>query len=276
MRRTPSDEVFDGSALPPIWDRLDATEKAMDEADSWFKRSQVLSDRRLDGAHRAGRRAYIIANALIAKARESQLMLAQTMTTPGVNVFPHATPDLIRPSFEAAATALWILDGEATEDRRLRGLRCAWKDHNESRKWADELMLPIFMTDEQITAHRAHHATIGKRYSDDARDLGLNWGRVTNAMNVRDEVGKFSNVASEPKLAAFLRAIWRRLSGVQHGLMYASLLGSDMHQAVPIPGGVEVVLFTNDDSLMTDCQASALMQLWAMSKYIERTRRLTR
>lgn len=276
MGRTPTSEVFDGSALLPIWARLDATEKAMDEADRWFKRSQVLSDRRLDGAHRAGRRAYIIANALIAKARESQLMLAQTMTTPGVNVFPHATPDIIRPAFEAAAAALWILDGDTTEDRRLRGLRCAWKDHNESRKWAQELMLPMFMTDEQIAAQQAKHATISKRYIDDARDLGLNWGKVTNAMNVRHEVGKFSTVGSEPELAAFLRAIWRRLSGVQHGLMYAGLLGSDMHQAVPIPGGVEVVLFTNDDSLMTDCQASALMQLWAMGRYIERTRYLSR
>lgn len=276
MGRTPTSEVFDGSALLPIWARLDATEKAMDEADRWFKRSQVLSDRRLDGAHRAGRRAYIIANALIAKARESQLMLAQTMTTLGVNVFPHATPDIIRPAFEAAATALWILDGDTTEDRRMRGLRCAWKDHKESWNWAKELMLPIFMTDEQIAAQSAKHALISKRYTDDARDLGLNWGKITNPMNFRDEVGKLSTVASEPELAAFLRAIWRRLSGVQHGLMYASLLGSDMHQAVPIPGGVEVVLFTNDNSLMTDCQASALMQLWAMSKYIERTRGLTR
>ncbi len=47
MGRAPTSEVFDGSALLPIWARLDTTEKAMDEADRWFKRSQVLSDRRL-------------------------------------------------------------------------------------------------------------------------------------------------------------------------------------------------------------------------------------
>ncbi len=86
-------------------------------------------------------------------------------------------------------------------------------------------MLPMFMTDEQIAAQQTKHAAISKRYIDDARDLGLNWGKVTNAMNVRDEVGKFSTIASEPELAASLRAIWRRLSGVQHGLMYASLPG---------------------------------------------------
>jgi hypothetical protein len=43
-----------------------------------------------------------------------------------------------------------------------------------------------------------------------------------------------------------------------------------------IPGGVEVLLVTDDDTLLTECRASALMQRWAMEKYIQRTYRLTR
>lgn len=66
------------------------------------------------------------------------------------------------------------------------------------------------------------------------------------------------------------------MSGVQHGMSYASLLGNEKHDQVEIPGGVEVLLLTDDDTLLTECRASALMQRWAMEKYIQRTYRLTR
>ena len=41
------------------------------------------------------------------------------------------------------------------------------------------------------------------------------------------------------ELAPFLRAIWRRLSGVQHGLSYAALLGTPRQVKAEIPGGVQ-------------------------------------
>ena len=277
MRRLiPSVDTFDGNSLLPVWDELDALEGQLERADDWYRRTQVLSDRRLDGAHRAGRRAYIEAHALIGKARESQLLLAQTMTTPGVNVFPHATANIIRPALEAAARALFILDGETTQERRFRGLRISVEDHSESKKWAQELMLPLFMGDEEIESHRSRQARITKRFSEDAESLSIHWGKVTNKINFRDEIGKFSHLRSNPELAAFLRAIWRRMSGVQHGMSYASLLGNEKHDQVEIPGGVEVLLLTDDDTLLTECRASALMQRWAMEKYIQRTYRLTR
>lgn len=59
-------------------------------------------------------------------------------------------------------------------------------------------------------------------------------------------------------------------------MSYASLLGNEKHGQVEIPGGVEVLLITDDDTLLTDCRASALMQQWAMQKYIERTYHPTR
>lgn len=45
-----SGQTFEGSSLLPIWERLDALESQMEEADRWFTQTTVLSDRRLDGA----------------------------------------------------------------------------------------------------------------------------------------------------------------------------------------------------------------------------------
>lgn len=270
-----SGQTFDGTSLLPLWERLDVLEGKMEEADRWFARTNVLSDRRLDGAHRAGIRAYILANSFIGRARENHLLLVQTFTTPGVNVFPHATTNIIRPAFEAAARALWILDGEDAGERRLRGLRSAWEDHNESRKWAAELMIPLLMDGTAIEAKQTRQAAISKRYRDDASDLNLPWSRVTQAMNFRDEIGKISFLATDASLAAFLRAIWRRMSGVQHGMSYAGLLGSQRTQENAIPGGVEALLVPDDDSLLTECRASALIQQWALQRYIDRTKELS-
>lgn len=269
-----SGQTFEGSSLLPIWERLDALESQMEEADRWFTRTTVLSDRRLDGAHRAGTRAYILASSLIGRARENHLLLVQSFTTPGVNVFPHATTNIIRPAFEAAARALWILDGDSTQERRLRALRSAWEDHNESRKWSAELMIPSLMSVVAIEEKQARQTAIAKRYRDDASDLGISWSKVTQAMNFRDEIGRVSPLSSDATLAAFMRAIWRRMSGVQHGMSYASLLGSHRSEVNVIPGGLEALLVTDDDSLLTECRASALVQQWAMQTYIDRTTRL--
>lgn len=273
-RLEPSGQTFDGSSLLPMWRRLDALDKEMEAADAWYARTQELTDRRLDSSDRPGRRAYIDASSLIGKAREHQLLLAQTFTTPRVNVFPHATPNIIRPAFEAAARALWILDGETAQERRFRGLRIAWEDHNESRKWAEELMVPRLMPQDKIEAQHAKHAAITKRFHDDADALRINWDKVKAPMNLRDEVGKFTVLETDPDLAVYLRAIWRRMSGVQHGMSYASLLGTEHHQQVQVPGGFETLLLTDDETLLTECRASALLQHWAIQKYIQRTTEL--
>lgn len=271
-----TDSTFDGSALLPLWARLDEAERAMEEADSWFERTQVLTDRRLDSSERAGRRAYIQASALISNAREHQVLMERTFTVPGVGVFPHATVNLIRPAFEAAARALWIVDGHDSRERRLRGLRIAWEDHEESGKWANELLKQQFLSQAQIEEQTRKHADIGTRYRQDADALGIPWTKVKPRMNFRDEIGKFTALDRDLDLPQFLRAIWRRMSGVQHSMSYASLLGTNREHEVVIPGGMQVTLTTDDDSLLNDCRASALMQLWAMNCYTTRTRRLTR
>ena len=77
---------------------------------------------------------------MIDVALEHQSVLAKIMTGPGeLGVYPHVTPNLIRPAFEAALTAFWLLDGKDSRTRVLRGLRQSWVDHRQSRSTGSSL-----------------------------------------------------------------------------------------------------------------------------------------
>ena len=267
-------ETFDGTTLGPIWNKLKGQERVMTEADAWFAHSQVLTDRRLDSSHRAGIRAYITASQLIGFAREHQHFLEASLTLPGSHVYPHATPNLIRPAFESALIALWILDGPNADERRLRGLRHCWEDQRQSNNWADELLVSSLVDVTTTDRVREARDVVRKRYHADAADLHLTWDQVTRRPDLLKAIDSLTHVDRQPLLKPFLRSIWRRLSGLQHGLSYASLLSAEMEVKVPVPGGLQVTLLTDDDALMTDCKASALVQSWAMHTYLTRTRTL--
>lgn len=275
MQKT--EHVFEGNELLPLWDALDQWETKMDEADRWYGRSVDLTDRRFDSANRAGQRLYITASGLIHLAREHQHLLAKTMVGPdAVGVYPHATPNLIRPAFEAALMAFWLLDAKDSKTRVLRGLRRSWEDHRQSDAWANDVLDSPLATTEEREQVVAKKAQIAKRYDEDAQRLGVKWEKVRQKVNLRDEVNNLSTVEGDPLLRQVLRSTWRQLSGVQHGMQYASLRSGQRIGEVPIPGGAEAVLVTDDDWLMTACRASAAVQAWAMSTYINRTRGLTR
>lgn len=272
-----TEHVFNGTELLPIWDALEQWEAKMEEADRWYATSVDLTDRRFDSASRAGQRLYITASALIHVAGEHQYVLAKTMTGPdALGVYPHATPNLIRPAFEAALTAFWLLDGKDSQTRALRGLRQSWEDHRQSDAWADDLLHSPLATKEEREEVMGKKAKIAKRYHEDADDLGVKWEKVRQKVNLWDEVKNLSTVQGDPLLRQAIRATWRQLSGVQHGLQYASLRSGQRIGEVPIPGGAQAMMVTDDDWLMTACRASATVQAWAMSSYINRTRGLAR
>lgn len=270
-------QVFDGTELLPLWLRLDEWESQTKDADRWFTRSVDLTDRRLDSSDRVGVRLYIVASALIRLAREHQHLLERTMVgEEAIGVYPHATLNIIRPAFESALTAFWLLDPDDAETRRLRGLRQCWEDHRQSDAWADEVLLPPLATKEDRAAVAEDKAKIAKRYREDADRMGVKWDKVKETINLRDEIGNLSTVKRDPALRQYLRLAWRQLSGVQHGLSYATLRSGQRLGEVPIPGGAEITLVTDDDWLLTACRVSAAAQAWAMSCYVSRTRVLTR
>ena len=275
MRKT--DQVFDGNSLLPLWDRLDEWEKEMEDADRWYAGSLDLTDRRFDSAHRAGQRLYITASALILLAREHQFLLAKTMVGPhAVGVYPHATLNLIRPAFEAALTALWILDPGDSQGRILRGLRQCWEDHRQSDSWAEEMLGSPLATREAREAVFAKKAQIAKRYHEDAAHFGIKWDKVRQRINLVDEIKTLSVVQGDPVARQFLKVAWRQLSGVQHGLSYATLRSGQTIGEIPIPGGMQALIVTDDEWLLTACRISAAAQAWAMSAYIGRTRSYSR
>lgn len=158
-----------------------------------------LTDRRFDSAHRAGKRLYITASALILLAREHQFLLAKAMVGPhAVGVYPHATLNLIRPAFEAALTALWILDPDDSQGRILRGLRQCWEDHRQSDSWAEEMLGSPLATREAREAVFAKKAQIAKRYHEDAAHLGIKWDKVRQRINLVDEIKTLSVVQGGP------------------------------------------------------------------------------
>lgn len=272
MRRT--EHIFDGNSLLPLWDRLDEWEKKMESAERWYGRSLDLTDRRFDSAHRAGERLYITASGLIRVAREHQFLLAKTMVGPhAVGVYPHATLNLIRPAFEAALTAFWLLDANDSLTRILRGLRQCWEDHRQSDAWAEEMLSPPLATHETRESVFQTKAKIAKRYHEDADHFRIKWDKVRQKINLVDEIKTLSTVQDDPLTRQALRIAWRQLSGVQHGLSYATLRSGQRIGEVPIPGGAQAVIVTDDEWLLTACRISAATQAWAMSTYINRTRR---
>lgn len=267
-----TEHVFDGNSLLPLWDRLDEWEKEMDDADRWYGRTVDLTDRRFDSAHRAGQRLYITCSSLIKLAREHQHLLAKTMVGPdAVGVYPHATLNLIRPAMEGALTAFWLLDSDDSHTRVLRGLRQCWEDHRQSDSWAEEMLTSPLATKEDRESVLKSKAQVAKRYHEDADHFRIKWEKVRQKINLVDEIKALSTVQDNPIFRQSLRMTWRQLSGVQHGLSYATLRSGQRLGEVPIPGGAQALIVTDDDWLLTACRVSAATQAWAMSAYINRT-----
>lgn len=275
-------EVFDGSELVPPWRALDELERMMHAADVEYEQSNIFTDRRFDSNDRPGQRLYLETGALIGIARENQHLLERTMTGDQGAIYPRATLNLIRPSFEAAITAYWMLDPDEALERKIRGLRQSFEDHRQAVSSSSEVLdhpdTGLVSTEDAAKAH-AKEADIAKRFRDDADELGLVWRtqiKTPKGMNIRDDLAKLSAVQGQPLLRQFLRYNWRLLSGVQHGLGYASVKAGQRLGEVAIPGGTRTVLVSNDSTLMNACEASVFVQARAMEAYIARTTSLTR
>lgn len=272
-----TDQQFDGSSLLPLWEALDEWERRMVLADKWFKGSVDITDRRLDANHRAGTRTYITASALIGIAREHQQVLSATMTGEhSIGVFPHATLNLVRPAFEAAMTAYWLLEPDDRKARLTRGLRQAWEDHRQAKNWEGVLFESTSFPEGVQEEREEKRTELGHRFREDAQELDVAWKHVTQKPEFLQEIKGLRAVRSDEAVKQAVLLAWRQLSGVQHGLMYASLRSNDRLGEVKIPGGYEVTLVTDDEYLTLACQVSGLAQVWAMSTYIERTRRFTK
>ena len=87
----------------------------------------------MDEQRPGGKRAYILAHQLIGTAVENWEAVF-SLPQGAVGATPIAPFNLIRPAFEAAFHALWILDAYDPATRCLRGMRMAHEDNKQKQK----------------------------------------------------------------------------------------------------------------------------------------------
>lgn len=236
-----------------------------------------FTERLMDEQKPGGVRAYIHTGQLIDTAWENYASVFSLLAG-AEGATPVAPYNLVRPAFEAAFHALWILDPYDPKERCLRGLRIAHEDNRQKTNWLEELVKIPFLTtvqrDQMFDSVRSASAV----YRREAEELGVRWPMVTQSMSTLHELARLSDVRNDPEgvVGPTILAAWRQLSGYQHGHVYAVLSGSSHEVVANISGGVTGRVTIDDSAFGTSLQVPALMQVWAMSAYIGRCQRPSR
>lgn len=255
---------LDMADLPKYFAELDrryAEVKALPPSDS----VQLLTARRFDEAQPAGHRVWIAAERQIGVAMECHRALMALLEHHGAT--PTAPWTLLRPAFEAGFYACWVLDPDNSLRRRQRGLRCEVYDHRESNAYLREFEVVVEVSDavRQTLKQRAETENV---YKSEAHALRMKWEPKYAKPNVREELGKLAFLhRAEPLVRATMLAHWRMLSGYEHGLTWALMIGSDRVAKSKIPGGQEVAISMNDSAFVTAYKATMWLIFEALSRY---------
>ncbi len=267
--RPSSPQELDGTTLLSLWRHVERSRVELDVCDEQYRRdTTVLTARRFDEAKVAGVRPYIHAAQLLAASWDHHWLLAQTLTA--IAVTPHATWSLIRPAFEAAFHALWVLDPDDSFNRRRRGLQLELADAREQKLWAEATVASGFSDAEG--SKRALGVLDSTYHSLDreARHFNAAAKDMNKLANLIVELPRLRALAAlQPGIRAWFVAAWRQMSGMQHGLSYALLAASQKSEVVEIPGGFQVLLSPNDDSLHWHVKATVVLHLRAVERYKE-------
>ena len=182
-------EALDLGNLPQINQVLDQRMHQLQRAEEHHHgRTAQFSDRLFDEAKPAGNRTYILANQLIEVAVENYhavFALIQKGAT------PWAPYNLIRPAFEAAFYALWILEPQDSVQRLLRGLRVAVEDNRQSENWIRELIKIPNLTEDQRQSMQSPISRSSTSFRRDAEGIGVKWAQASQRITLIDELLDF-------------------------------------------------------------------------------------
>jgi len=236
-----------------------------------------LCARMIDERQVAGHRVYMTAERYLGVAWDNHAALVALIQSPH-GLTPSAPWNLLRPTFEAAFHAVWVLDPEESLERRRRALRVEWLDELDHRRYYDEVMqMRSAAGDADWQEARRHLAqrkdTNEASYRSDAEALHLPWPPAN--INIRDELGRLSHCAGLPDSDVLLRSAWRALSGHQHGRASAMLRGSDKSDGHEVPGGAYAVLSINDDAFLTAADVTLNMHMEAVALLLKRSQTRT-
>lgn len=98
-----------------------------------------LCARMIDERQVAGHRVYMTAERYLGVAWDNHSALITLIQSPH-GLSPSAPWNLLRPTFEAAFHAAWVLDPEESLERRRRALRVEWLDELDHRRYYAEAM----------------------------------------------------------------------------------------------------------------------------------------
>lgn len=223
--------------------------------------SLALTARKIDEAQPAGHRVYMAAHRHIDVGFDNLDALQSLLKHRGAT--PHAPWTLLRAVFEAGFWALWVLEPGDSRARRIRGLRSEVHDLRERESFYEEFAATV---DPEVTAS----------YQRDAKALGEPWGRIKDRIYVTGQLRSMAAIQGlGPEVPPrHIVGIWRGLSGLQHGLAYASLATSDTTRSVPIPGGEIAMLSINDEKFQAFGFGASWMLDQAARLYIRRSTRV--
>jgi hypothetical protein len=271
-----SSDVYPAGSLelgrvPEIWAAIDeawqVAQKHRDESPSL-----LITARKLDMAQPAGHRVYIEAWRRIQYAMENQQALQALLRFAGAT--PWAPWNLLRPTFEAAFYALWVLEPDQGLTRRQRALRLELNDQRERWNFWGELGKLPGPDGRKVRDDTSKQKTdVDKVYRKEALSLGVVFSKAGAKVDVTEEVGKLRAANLSPETKVLYKATWRSLSGYQHGYGYAVMTGSDVRIAAPMAGGHLAKVEINDEMFQTSAQATAWLLLSALQLWVRRSTR---
>jgi hypothetical protein len=270
-QRVPSGQV-DLSRLSERWQLLEALYGAASAAID-NRPPDALCARMIDERQVAGHRVYMTAERYLGVAWDNHSALVALIQSP--HGLSYSAPwNLLRPTFEAAFHAAWILDPEESLERRRRALRVEWLDELDHRHYYDEVMRMGSAVGDADWQEASRHLARSKdaneaSYRSDAEALDLPWPPAR--VNIRDELGRLSHSTGLPDSDVLLRSVWRALSGHQHGRGSAMLRGSDKSDQHRVPGGIYAVLSINDDAFLAAADVTVNMHMEAVTLLLKRS-----
>ena len=251
-----SSTKMDLGDLGEHWDQVARDLQAVTQLPS-LAAARLLSARAFDESQPAGLRTYMAANRYLGVARDNHEALLALLQHHGATLW--APWSLLRPTFETAFLAAWILDPEDGRERRTRGLRCEVVDFYAQRNHRETFS--AFPEAQALIEQGNREAESGSlaTYRSEAAALGQPFEKVHQKINVVDELQKLTFTRRDRRAGALLVATWRLLSGFEHGLGWALLSGTDRKIQTEIPGGMEVHLEINDERFVLVAKTTCLM-----------------
>ncbi|GAA4609664.1 hypothetical protein BJY16_007440 [Actinoplanes octamycinicus] len=233
--------------LPEFWALLAREFQTLESLPS-LAEARLLSARAFDESQPAGHRTYMEVERYLGVARDNHEALLALLEHRGATLW--APWSLLRPIFESAFFASWILDPASGRDRRLRGLRCEVLDCYQQR--AHRAAFKKLPEARQLIEEAERQQEQGSLavYRAEAAALGEPFDRVHQRVNLVVELPKLGFVRGQNDFAVFLEGTWRLLSGFEHGLGWALLRGTDRGAETQVPGGAGLFLSINDEQFV--------------------------